>query len=297
MNGGSLMNADLDRVVAHLAPDPGPGLSDGARQLMHEIMEGDPAPVAKPSAGRWRPGWRLRLTAVGAVAAAVLGATWLGPSWLGLGPDPVAALDIKQEDGYYVITVKDLYADPDNYEAQLQAAGLDISLRVEPVSAAFEGQVFPTSGERYVTEFEPIEEPGDCGKVGGCPVGLKIPIGFKGSADIRLGRAARPGEKYRSITSFDALGEPMHCVPYMNKPVAEVREMLRQRGVTIEEFSVGDPNRQPGNSETKASVPDSYLVNGGSLTEPGKAMVSVWTAPMKEEYVKNVETANGCPLS
>ncbi|MEU7897155.1 hypothetical protein AB0B45_30360 [Nonomuraea sp. NPDC049152] len=291
------MNTDIDRVVAHLAPDPGPGMSEGARQLMHEIMEGDPAPAAGLADRRRKLGRRPRLAAVGLIAAAAIGVSWLGPSGLGLGPAPVAALDIKQEDGYYVVTVKDLYADPDSYEAQLEAVGLDISIRVKPVSAAFEGIVFPTSGERYVDEFEPIEAPGTCDKAGGCPVGLKIPIGFKGSADISLGRKARPGEQYQSTTSFDALGEPMHCVPYMNKPVGQVREMLRQRGISVKEFMVEDPNSKSDDYEVKDSVPDSYLVTGGSLSEPGKTMLSVSTTPMKAEYVKNVEEANGCSVS
>ncbi|WP_431894329.1 hypothetical protein [Nonomuraea sp. bgisy101] len=293
------MNADVDRVVAHLAPDQGPGMSEGARQLMREIMEGDPAPLARPAARRGALGRWPKLAVIGVLAATAVGVSWVGPSGLGLGPAPVAALDIKQEDGYYVITVKDLYADPDRYAAQLEAVGLDVSIRVEPVTAAFEGQVFPTSGERYVTEFKSIEAPGTCDKTGGCPVGLKIPIDFEGSADVRLGRPAQPGEKYRSITSWDARGEPMHCAPYMNKPVSEVRELLRQRGISIEEFTVSDPNDEKvtGDHEMKDSVPDSYLVHGGTLTEPGKAMVDVWTAPMKEEYVKNVAEANGCPVS
>ena len=91
---------------------------------------------------------------------------------------------------------------------------------------------------------------------------MKVRKDFTGSAEITLGREARPGEEYAMITGFDSPGEPMHCVPFYNKPVSEVRVLLKERHLDIQEFTITGPawwegtagDREP---ETKASVPDS----------------------------------------
>lgn len=282
------MNTDVDRVVAQLVPDPGPGMSEGAHELMHEIMTADPAPVREPLQLRRRLPLRVALPGVALVTAAVLALTWLLPSGPGFGPDPVAALDIRQEGGYYVVEIKDLYADPDRYQAQLRAAGLDVTLRVRPSTPAFVGQIFPTSriDMRYLDEIKMIERPGTCENWSGCPLGMKIPVGFKGPAYITIGREARPGERFENRTSFDARGEPMHCVDYLNKPLAQVRGMLRERGVAIEDFMVTDPDGD--GYEVSDSVPDSWLVHGGFMNEPGKATVAVHENPLSEERLANL---------
>jgi hypothetical protein len=121
-------------------------------------------------------------------------------------------------------------------------------------------------------------------------------VGFTGSASISLGREAKPGEAYKSLTSFHALGEPLHCVPHLNKTVAEVRALLKERGITIQEFTVADPRRtDPLDYELTSSVPDSWYVTGGSLLMPGKATVDVFSSPMPSDQVENVRKATGCP--
>ncbi|MEV0231096.1 hypothetical protein [Nonomuraea sp. NPDC050786] len=284
------MTQDIDQIVARFAAPPVPEVSEGARELMHEITAGSPAPETGRTGRR-----RGRVVAVsgGLLTAAVVALTWMLPN------STAAALDIKKEGGYYIIEIKDLYADPDSYETQLRTVGLDVSIKVIPATAAFEGQVFPTTpDQKYVTEIQGIYPPGPCEKLDGCAIGLKIPVGFKGSASVTVGRKARPGEQFQSTTSWDAKGEPMHCVPYYNKTVAEVRTMLRDRGVSIEEFIVEDPSRTDAlDYEKKDSVPDSWLVNGGSMTEPGRASVDVYATPMPQTIIDNLNQANGCPTS
>ncbi|MDF2706409.1 MAG: hypothetical protein K0R62_2061 [Nonomuraea muscovyensis] len=269
------MNTDIDRVVAHLAPDPGPGMTEGAHALMREIITTEPGPEARP-ARRRRPVLRLALPGVALATAAFVALSWLLPTGFGFGPGPAAALDIRQEDGYYVVEVKDLYADPDRYQEQLQAAGLDVTLRVIPSTPSFVGTIIPTSPseERQLDEIKTIDPPGDCDRLGGCPIGMKIPVDFEGPAQITLGREARSGEQYEIVASFDVLGEPMHCVPYRGKTVAEVRELLAQRGLTVQKFNVTNPDIDE-EAVMRASVPDSWHVNGGYLREPGKATLAV----------------------
>ncbi|MET7463442.1 hypothetical protein [Nonomuraea sp. NPDC005501] len=291
------MNTDVDRVVAHLKPASGPGMSEGARALMREIMTAEAAPARVPAAterhGRRRLVLRAAVPGVALLAAAFLGLSWLLPAGLGLGPGTAAALDIKKEDGYFVIEVKDLYADAAAYESQLRDAGLDVTLRVIPSTPAFVGSVFPVSPteNRYLDEIKTIDRPGDCDKLGGCPIGVKIPENFQGPAEITLGREARPGEQFENSTMIDALGEPLHCLPYIGRPVSEVRDMLRERGVTVQDFVDMDPV----SGGTKESVPDSWLVEGGSMREPGKASLNVYEGSEPQE--PGGRRGSNCPTS
>ncbi|MER6948438.1 hypothetical protein ABT294_30865 [Nonomuraea sp. NPDC000554] len=276
------MKTDIDDIVAQFAAEPVTEVSDGARELMHEITACEPAPVPLPA--RRRLTWRLAVPATALVAAAVVGLTWALPLETGFGPTAAQALDIDQEDGYYVIKINDLYANPKLYQDQLRAAGLDISLEVRPVGPAFEGQVFPTTPDhQYIEEIKGIYPPGECDKLDGCAIGVKIPTTFKGTAEISIGRKAEPGEQYEGTTSFDAKGEPMHCVPYLNKTVAELRPILEERGVSITAFNVEGPE----GTETKDSVPDSYHVTGGVLDEPGKATITVTELPLDAEALRD----------
>ncbi|MFF5208602.1 hypothetical protein [Streptosporangium sp. NPDC000396] len=286
------MTTDLDRIVSSIAPDPGPGFVPGARELMNEIMDTEPLPAP---VRRRRPGWRIALPAVALLAATVTVLSWTS-ALPGFGPKPVAALDIKQEGGYFVIEVKDLYADPENYEAQLNAAGLDVSLRVIPATPGLVGSILATApDDEVIDEFKTIEPAGKCDKVGGCPIGLKIPVGFTGTAYVTLKRQAKPGERYSSFTSFDALGEPMHCVPYLNKTVAEVRALLKERGLTIQKFMVSDPrSTEASDYEMASSVPDSWYVHGGTLIEPGKVTIDTHSTPLPPDQLQNLKEASGC---
>lgn len=59
---------------------------------------------------------------------------------------------------------------------------------------------------------------------------------------ITLGREARPGEEYEIIGGLDAPGEPLHCVPFYNRPVSEVRALLKGRMASL---AVGDAPMSP----------------------------------------------------
>ncbi|MEV0422801.1 hypothetical protein [Streptosporangium canum] len=299
------MNSNVDEVVKNLAPDPGPGLTPVAQEMMNKIMDAEPAPTALPTPRRkWRP-----LVAL-PIAAAVIAAGWVVPSIL--SATPASALDIKEEGGYYVIEVKDLYADPEVYESQLRGVGLDISLRLVPATPSLVGDISAASpvpgGSIYPNtidtigrqkEIETVNQPGQCDRRTGCPIGLRIPKDFAGSAEVTLGREGRPGEEYQIITGFDSPGEPLHCVPFYNKPAGEVRALLKDRGLDIQEFSITGPAWWEGTAgdkepETKASVPDSMHVTGGYLTMAGKATLQVSDAELPAETVRTLNGKYGC---
>ncbi|GAA2666176.1 hypothetical protein [Nonomuraea recticatena] len=290
------MTHDLDRVVAAIAPDPGPGLVPGAHDLMREIMDSSPAPALQPTVEsarrRRRMGWRIAVPAVAVLAASVTVLGWTSALPV-FGPEPVAAaLGITQKDGYYVILVNDLRADPAKYQAQLKGLGLDVSLRLVPASPGLVGNLFATTPtHEVVEEFKTIDRAGPCDKVGNCPIGLKIPVGYKGTAMVDLNRDAEPGEKYDAFTGFDVKGEPMHCVPYVNKKVGEVRTILAERGLSIEGFATG---KGPDDVKEVATVPDSWYVTSGFLVMPGKAKLVAGSEPKPDHLVKMQWRKQGC---
>ncbi|WP_431932255.1 hypothetical protein [Nonomuraea jabiensis] len=127
---------------------------------------------------------------------------------------------------------------------------------------------------------------------------MNIPVGFKGTALVTVGRKARPGEKYDVTTTWDAKGEPMHCVPFANKTVAEVRAMLTERGVRISRFVVPELTAgKAGGGSEQASVPDTRLVRGGFFTEPGVAVVMAHTTPLPQRVIDARNKAEGCATS
>ncbi|MET7331618.1 hypothetical protein [Nonomuraea sp. NPDC005650] len=286
------MTRNIDQVVAQFAAPPVTEVSEGARELMREITAGSPA--AAPARRRRWLSPRVAIPAGGLLTAAAVALTWLQPG------TSASALNIRQEGGYYVIEIKDLYANPKMYEEQLRDYGLDVSLVVRPATAAFERQVFPTTPDnRVVNEIQGINPPGPCDMVAdSCAIGLKIPVGFKGTALVEVSRKARPGEKYDITTAWDAKGEPMHCVPYANKTVAEVRAMLTERGVRIGGFAVPDPTAEKsGGVSERASVPDTWLVRGGFLSEPGVATVMAQTTPLSQEIIDRRNKVESCAAS
>jgi hypothetical protein len=286
------VNTHVDDVIRSLAPGSGPGLTAGARETMYKIMDEEPAPAVQRR--RWRPLLMLPI-AVGALAAAIA-------IPLAVSPASASALDIKAEGGYYFIEVKDMFAKQEAYRQQLRDAGLDVELRLLPATPGLVGSLSSALKNGLPAdpdEVKIIGRPGECGKPFGCPIGIKVRDDFTGSAEIVLGREARPGEMYKMITGFDAPGEPMHCVPFRNKPVSEVRVLLKERRLDIQEFAITGPawwgiTPPATEPETKASVPDSMHVTGGFLTVSGKVGLLVSDAELPAEMVRTMNEKYGC---
>ncbi|GAA4637415.1 hypothetical protein GCM10023196_091140 [Actinoallomurus vinaceus] len=270
------MKRDIDHLVARIAPDPGPGMTTGARELLREITTD--APYTAGSVVRTRSRLlrrRFAVPLIAAFAACAVAVSWLLPGVL--GPHAANALDIRREDGYYVITVKQLFADPARYAKELRDRGLNVSLTVKPVSPGLVGSVMPPFDQRYngLTNEEiarrkdlisPITRPGGCEDSWSCAIGLKIPVGYRGKASVMLGRKGRPRERFLAFGQLNNLGEPLQCEAFVNRTVGEVRSMLSRRGVVIGVFAV--PLKGP-----RSDVPASWHVHEGWLTEPGKALL------------------------
>ncbi|MFC4536292.1 hypothetical protein [Sphaerisporangium dianthi] len=278
------MNTDLDRLVASIAPSPGPGLTPGALELLDEITTGtacdSDAVTAVQQRGRLR--WHRRLRVLAPLAVAIVLASWFLPDAAGLGPRPAsAALDITREGGDYIVTVKDLFADPERYEREFRAVHLNVRLSLEPVTPSLEGVIMTLSNE-----ITALEAPG-CGfprRWQGCQIGLKVPVGYQDRANVVLGREARAGEEYKVRATLAADGEPLHCTPFVNKHVPVVVRMLKERGVPRVEF-VTYHGLVP-------SAADSWYVHDGVMSRPGTALLLVDVAPHPDPLLN---LRNHCP--
>ncbi|MEU6719026.1 hypothetical protein ABZ897_46820 [Nonomuraea sp. NPDC046802] len=273
---------NVDEAVRRLAPHPGPGLTPGAREMLDQIMETEAVPAVAASGKKWR------VFAALPVAAAVGAAAWAVPALL--HTPPAAALDIKERGDFWMIEVKDLYANAKVYEDELKAKGIDVILRVAPVTPSRVGEIMPMAIEDqppgpfiYADKIKTIDRPEKCTWMRSCPVGIMIAKDFSGRADIMLGRKARTGENLQVITGIDTSGEAMHCVPFYNKRVPEMRALLKERGLTVDQFVVGEGD----DSKEVASVPDSMYVTGGYMTKGGMVTMRVADEPLPAEVIAN----------
>ncbi|KAA9378105.1 hypothetical protein F5972_14450 [Microbispora cellulosiformans] len=275
----SARDRDLRRLVAGIAPGPGPGLTPLAMELLEEIVSG-PAP-ARGHRDRLRHMARgavrnvqLRLAAVVLpLAAVLLAVSWLVPGAAGLGPAPAsAALDIRREGGHYVVMVRDLFADPATYQRELRQRGLDVEVRIVPTAPASAGRALYVDGTRDNSAITAIQAPGTCVRFAGCPTGFRIPVDFRGHAEVLIGRAARPGERYGLMEHIDMEGMPFHCVDFLNRTVGEVLPLLREHGVRAEFTSyTAHGARRP--------APAGWYVLEGIMVADGQALLLVGPAP------------------
>jgi hypothetical protein len=239
-----------------------------------------------------RPARRRRALAIGVpLAAAAVTASVVTASVLSGSPAPrrqtvqvthpvspkvqLAALTFATRGRYLVVKVKDPLADPARYRKEFAAHGMNIDLRLVPVSPSIVGTVVMSEGS-----IEDITARGKCRTGGGgdCPVGVKIPIGYKEHAAVVFGRAARPGEQYSSTAPVDAPGEVMHGLAYRGRTVAEVLAMLRKRHVTVPQYRYEDANgdnRPYQNGVPPAKVEPGWFVHGADPWAAGQVMLSV----------------------
>ncbi|GAA4225537.1 hypothetical protein FHR32_002217 [Streptosporangium album] len=305
---------DIDRIVAGIAPDPGPGMTPGARELFDEITT---APAVAPGrfhrwfatrpARRWSagrpvsPARRFAVPIVAGLATAAMALGWVLPGGYGTSPAS-AALDIRQEGDYYVITVKDLYADPESYERELQARGIGITLSVDSAPSSLDGRMMvmdpQADGLSNAQQQErkdlitTTDRAGACYRPEvSCPIGLRVPVAYKGRAEISLARKGRPGEMYRLRVSLAAPGEPLHCVAFVNRTLDEVRPLLQKRGIGL---------KFVGNEGTPASVPGSWYVHDGVLESATSALMLVSPtrkklAPPEAEFAPENQCEKGTP--
>jgi hypothetical protein len=280
------MTPKIDHLVAGLARDPGPGLTPGSRELLDEITRLPAAaqiPAAVPPTRLPVPATRIRKRRMWALLPASFAVVL---AWALTAPAQ-AALDIRREGDFFMVVVKDPHADPRVYSSELRSAGLPIRIVTEPASPSRVGTFttipasvldttltsssspslaatptgdradLPWQGDSGPIGISGIESLGSCVADQPCVLGVRILATATLQTVISLGRPARPGEIYRSTARLDMPGELLHCVPFVNRTVSEVRSLVVRKGVRIVKWVDQSAGRELN------PPPDSWFVHEG----------------------------------
>jgi hypothetical protein len=187
--------------------------------------------------------------------------------------------------GSITVLVRNPLADPSRYRAEFAKHHLNITLKLVPVSPSLVGTLIYSDGSSLAT----ITAKGRCYTGGGgsaCPVGVRIPAGFHGSADLVFGRAARPGEQFMSTASAFAPGEAMHGMRVTGMTVSQVLAELHARNITVPVFHYDRNN----DGALLRQVPGNWHVYDAAPWAPGQVML--WVGPT----VKQPSFETGVPI-
>ena len=239
----------------------GTAASPEARRLLASILvqphatEGGKV-VALPDAHRPR-----RLRSLPAVAAAIVAVVAAASMYGTLRPSPAAAgIEIRQEGEWLVATVTDLNAKPEEMRRAFLASGLDVDLKLVPASPSRVGTIVALVDDGSVGGIDSLNAPG-CAETGCGPLGVRIPMSYRGHAEITLGREAKPGEAYVSVTSALAPGEALHCSGLIDLRVRDAATELARRGVKALWNVEVRPGRWENMERPPASILDWYVEN------------------------------------
>ncbi|WP_240809709.1 hypothetical protein [Actinomadura sp. WMMA1423] len=294
------MNRDIGTLVGGLAPvtdrQAAGLLPEDAATALADRITATPVPTAAPRrrrsplvfVGAPLAAAGLACAAVTAVVVAHDGGSGGTPGVTSSSPRVklAAALAFTRKGEYIDVRVRDPLADPKRYKEEFAAHGLNVTLSMVPASPSIVGTVVmeETSENTDERDFKTITSKGDCQTGGGgdiCPVGVRIRIGYKGTAGIVFGREARPGEQYASAAPATAPGEAMHGMAFRKHRVGEVLAALRKRHVTVPEYRVMVGNisegRKPG------QVPPTWYVHDATPWAKNQVLLFVGPKPTEEE--------------
>ncbi|WP_030903800.1 hypothetical protein [Streptosporangium amethystogenes] len=224
----------------------------GAQALLTSITAQEPGRARRP--GLLRRGPR-RLAPILAAAVVLAAGIVVGPSLLEDGGGAAtsyanSAVEIHREGDQYVARIKDPFADYDRYVEAFHAVGLNVDLRPVPVSPGAVGKTLgmvvtgkdsldpdlALSGPRFGGVTLSVETvPRGCqpGQSDRCVMVIRIPAGFTGGVNVRLGRQAKPGEEYANFDAALAPGEMFAGVRLRDgRSVDDMLAEARERGLT-----------------------------------------------------------------
>ncbi|GAA2815252.1 hypothetical protein [Kribbella solani] len=278
-------NLDLIRRLDPIAnDDPAAAVSAESREELRTRIGHSPAGpatrvVGTANAGAGRPAVRRplarKLVPVLAVGALVAGAAVTlierpgGTKQEALGP----ALSFVTEGNVMKVKILDPEADSARFNKEFEAHGLNIKLRLLPVSPSVVG-TSPAAGFSEGSDWiKTTFEPAGClqAMTSPCVPEFTIPLPYKGQADLYIGRTAKPGEELASAGDLAARGEPLAGVKYQGMTVGAVKKLLTDRGVSAE-YRV---NVRPNYTDARDEVPANWIVREGTLLKLDHAVLFV----------------------
>lgn len=186
--------------------------------------------------------WAIAAPIVLGVAGAMLIAGLVGRPGQHVGPINIgpakakAALTFTRHRHFIDVIITNPYADKKKYDAEFKAHGLKITLQLVAASPSLVDTTVYFGGTGKFSGIKVLTEKGRCVTGGGgsnCPVGIRVPLNFHGTADFAFGRPAKPGEHYETTASAFAPGEALHGLHIMGHRVGAVLALLKTRHVTV----------------------------------------------------------------
>jgi hypothetical protein len=221
----------------------------------------------------------IGLPAAGALAVAGLVVATLaspgqkvGPVTVGPPKAQAAVMSVTRHGGYLDVVVANPLAGARKYREEFAKLGLNITLTLVPASPSLVGTLVYFDAPASI---KPITAVGKCYTGGGgsfCPVGVRVPLNFRGSAVLTFGRAARPGERYETTGTVTAPGEAMHGMDFVGKTAAAVIVMLTARHIRVGDYWFQNARCEGVN---RKSVPGSWHVTGANPWAPGEVSLQV----------------------
>jgi hypothetical protein len=196
----------------------------------------------------------------------------VGTAIAGHGNIQATVLSVTRHDGYLDVIVKNPTADARKHRAEFARLGLNITLTLVPASPSLVGTLVYFQSP---SSIKPITAVGKCWTGGGgnvCPVGVQVPLGFKGAAVLTFGRPARPGEQYETTGPVTAKGEAMHGMTFVGKRAAAVVAMLAARHVTVANYRFQNAKCE---GTSRKSMPARWYVTGANPWAPGQVTLNV----------------------
>ncbi|MEV6287989.1 hypothetical protein [Kribbella sp. NPDC051770] len=187
------------------------------------------------------------------------------------------ALSFATENDTLKITVIDLYADTERFNRELKDHGINFELKLQPATPSVVGKEAAAafsdgSNVRLVTVGE---TPVGC-TIGGaapCNITISVNTAFKGEGVLEIGRPLRPGEDPLYSGTLTDPGEPLEGAKFGVLRVGAAKEMLRQRGMHVSEYSAEFPDL--GSSELRDDVPNEWFVLSGVWLGADKVRLDV----------------------
>ncbi len=233
-----------------------------------------PAPGARKPGARTRRRWLagLPVTAVAAVAILLVVVFGIQPSHpAGHHPPRHATarvLAFIRHGRYIDVIVRNPYADPSRYRAEFRAHHLNISLRLVPASPSLVGTVVFFEGK----SLKVITAKGRCFTGGGgdvCPIGFRVPVRYRGRAEMVFGRPAKPGERYETTVAATSKGEALYGLPIDGRRVRTVLRLLRTRHQTVAVYNI----TTSAGGKLVHHVPLTWFVYEADPWAPGQVML------------------------
>jgi hypothetical protein len=255
-----------------------------ARALFDHIISTDTATARAPDSRRRvtikPPARRVALSFATGAAAIVAGVVVLTGSPTVKPQTAMSPVAFEAaEKGYIVARVTNPRATAASLSAAFKRQGLNMTVRLLAVSPSMVGTIDAEDVRGgNSTSIQPILN-GSCVTGGGaCPIAIRIARDFTGSAQIDIGRPAKPGETYAGAADPTAPGEAFHCIALYGSTIAQMLPLLRAKGFTAITWMT-DTIASNGHAVTNREPmpPATSYVRAADLEASNRIMI--WTTP------------------